>query len=74
MAVSAYPAEWQWSVKIHYVKSGPAEVDGNRLVLTSVPPGARFPVKVTVVAWQYGIPGSVQTAAPVEREFYIVRK
>ena len=41
---------------------------------TSVPPGARFPVKVTVVAWQYGIPGSVQTAAPVEREFYIVRK
>lgn len=56
------------------MKSGPAEVDGNRLVLTSVPPGARFPVKVTVVAWQYGIPGSVQTAAPVEREFYIVRK
>lgn len=37
MAVSAYPAEWQWSVKIPQMIS-------------------------------------VQTAAPVEREFYIVRK
>ena len=55
----------------YYVKEGPAEVDGNRLRLTPVPPRSQYPVKVTVVAWQYGLPGKVQTAEPVERSFYI---
>ena len=57
----------------YYVKEGPAEVDGNRLRLTPVPPRSKYPVKVTVVAWQYGLPGKVQTAEPVERSFYIFR-
>lgn len=57
----------------YYVKEGPAEVVGNRLVFTSIPPRSRFPLKVTVVAWQYGLAGRVQTAEPVERSFYIVR-
>ena len=57
----------------YYVKEGPAEVDGNRLRLTPIPPRSKFPVKVTVVAWQYGLPGKVQTAEPVERSFYIFR-
>lgn len=56
----------------YYVKAGPAEIIGNRLVFTRIPPRSKFPVKVTVVAWQYGILGSVQTAGPVVREFYIL--
>ena len=57
----------------YYVKEGPAEIVGNKLVFTSIPPRSRFPLKVTVVAWQYGLAGRVQTAEPVERSFYIVR-
>lgn len=57
----------------YYVKEGPAEVDGNRLRLTPIPPRSKYPVKVTVVAWQYGLQGKVQTAEPVERSFYIFR-
>ena len=58
----------------YYVKEGPAEVEsGHRLRLARIPPRAQFPVKVTVVAWQYGLPGKVQTAEPVERSFYIVK-
>lgn len=55
----------------YYVKEGPAEVSGNELRFTPIPPRSRFPIKVTVVAWQYGIAGKVQTAEPVERSFYI---
>ena len=58
----------------YYVKEGPAEVEGINLRLTRIPPRAKFPVKVTVVAWQYGLAGRVQTAEPVERSFYIVRE
>lgn len=54
----------------YYVKEGPAELQDNRLVFTKIPPRSKFPVKVTVVAWQYGIAGQVQTAEPVERSFY----
>lgn len=55
----------------YYVKEGPAEVEGDRLLLTRIPPRSRFPLKVTVVAWQYGVDGEVQTAEPVERSFYV---
>lgn len=54
----------------YYVKEGPAELQDNRLVFTKIPPRSKFPVKVTVVAWQYGIAGQVQTAEPVEHSFY----
>lgn len=57
----------------YYVKEGPAENVENKVVFTSIPPRAKFPVKVTVVAWQYGIAGEVQTAEPVERSFYITK-
>lgn len=57
----------------YYVKEGPAEIVDGRLVFTPVPPRSRFPLKVTVVAWQYGLPGRVQTAEPVERSFFLVR-
>ncbi|MDR1601154.1 MAG: hypothetical protein LBS42_01835, partial [Tannerella sp.] len=57
-----------------YVTEGPAEIIDSRLVLTAMPPRAKFPVKVTVTAWQYGIDGKVQTAEPVARSFYITAK
>src|SRR4051794_2258764 len=38
----------------YYVLAGPAELDGDTLKLTPIPPRARFPVEVTVVAWQWG--------------------
>lgn len=57
----------------YYVKEGPAEVEGNKLVFTKIPPRSKFPLKVTVVAWQYGLAGKVQTAEPVERSFFICR-
>ena len=60
----------------YYVKEGPAEIKGDQLVLTKIPPRAKFPVKVTVVAWQYGCSGEpkVQTAEAVEQSFYITAR
>jgi len=57
----------------YYVLEGPAEVDGATLKFTLIPPRARFPVKVSVVAWQHGLPGKVQTAVPVTREFFLTK-
>lgn len=54
-----------------YVREGPAVLgpDGRTLVFTPVPPRARRPVKITVVAWQWGRAAEpkVRSAAPVER-------
>lgn len=60
----------------YYVKEGSAEIKGDKLVLTKIPPRAKFPVKVTVVAWQYGRSGEpkVQTAEAVEQSFYITAR
>lgn len=58
----------------YYVREGPAEVslDGT-LTLTPIPPRAKYPIKVTVVATQWGrsIDPKLQTAAPVEKTFSI---
>ena len=58
-----------------YVESGPAVVEGDRLVLTRIPPRAAFPVRLTVAAWQWGRRSEppVQTAPIVRRSFAIVR-
>ena len=58
----------------YYIKEGPAEIEGDQIVFTPIPPRSKFPVKVTVVAWQYGVAGKVQTAEPVERSFYIKKE
>jgi hypothetical protein len=57
----------------YYVKEGPAEIKGKELIITKIPPRSKFPVKVNVVAWQYGrsIEPKIQSAEPVERTFYI---
>ncbi|WP_243348110.1 hypothetical protein [Parabacteroides sp. FAFU027] len=58
-----------------YVLEGPAEVDRNMLNLTPIPPMAKYPVKVTVVAWQYGssVEPKLKTAEPVIRSFYLMK-
>ncbi|MFD1818871.1 hypothetical protein SAMN04515674_11780 [Pseudarcicella hirudinis] len=55
----------------YYVKEGPAYIENERLIFTKIPPKAKFPIKVTVIAWQYGIAGKVQSAEPVEQCFEI---
>ena len=52
---------------------GPAEIEGNTLKLTPIPPRAKMPVKVTITAYQWGrsIEPLVQSAEPVERTFLI---
>lgn len=57
----------------YFVKEGPAVVEGNNLIITGIPPRSKFPVKVVVVAWQYGKTGEVNTAEPVEQTFYITK-
>jgi hypothetical protein len=62
-------------VPVHYyVREGPAEVDedGN-LTLTPIPPRAKFPISITVVAWQWGrsIDPLIQSAKPVEQTFLV---
>jgi hypothetical protein len=58
-----------------YVKEGPVMIKDNRLVFATVPPRTKYPVRVTVVAWQYGSAWepAVQTAEPVEQSFYIIK-
>jgi hypothetical protein len=64
------------NMPVHYfIESGPAEIDGDTLKLLPIPIGAKYPVKVTVVAWQWGrsMQPKVQTADPVIRTFEITR-
>lgn len=57
----------------YYVREGPAEIDGDILKFTKIPPRAKFPVKVTVVAWQYGrsMEPKLKSADPVERTLLV---
>lgn len=56
-----------------FVREGPAEVEGeNMLKLTAIPPRAKFPVKVSVVAWQFG-DKKFQSAEPVETSFLVTK-
>jgi hypothetical protein len=63
-------------VPVHfYVQEGPAELDGDTLKFTAIPPRTKFPVKVTVTAWQWGrsIEPKMKTAEPVARSFYLTK-
>jgi hypothetical protein len=58
-----------------YVLEGPAEIRGStELAFTPLPPRAQYPVKVTVVAWQWGRSADpkVKSAEPVERTFHLI--
>jgi hypothetical protein len=56
-----------------FVREGPAEVEGATLRITAIPSRAKFPVKVTIGAWQFGrlAEPKVQSAEPVFQEFLI---
>jgi hypothetical protein len=63
-------------LRVEYlVESGPAEVAADRrsLSINAIPPRAAFPVKVRVIAYQWGrsIAPLVQSAAPAEQTFLI---
>jgi hypothetical protein len=57
----------------YYVLEGPAEVNSGTLKFKPIPPRTKFPVKVTIVAWQHGLPGKVKTASTVTREFLLTK-
>ena len=58
----------------YFVVSGPAEVDGNKLRFTPLPPRAKLPARVIVTAYQMGRTKAplTQSAKPVEQTFLIV--
>lgn len=55
----------------YYVREGPAYVRDGVLHLTPLPPRAKLPVRITVVAWQLGRGSEpkLRAAEPVERTF-----
>jgi hypothetical protein len=57
----------------YYVMAGPAEVNGETLVFTKIPPRAKLPIEVTVLAWQWGRNSEpkLKSAVPVERTLCI---
>ncbi len=56
-----------------FVREGPAEIEGNKLKFTKLPPRSKFPVKVTVGAYQFGrlAEPKIQSAEPVFQELTI---
>ena len=58
-----------------YIQEGPAEIKNGKLVITKIPQRAKFPLKITVVAWQYGraIEPKIQSAEAVTQSFYLIK-
>ncbi len=58
-----------------FVSHGPATVEGDTLKFTPIPPGTKFPVEVSVTAWQWGRASEppVQAAKPVTRTFQLTK-
>jgi len=58
----------------YIVVHGPAYLCDNELIFTPVPAGARYPVDVEVIAYQYGTANApqVRSAQPVTRKFKII--
>ncbi len=54
-----------------FVRQGPCQLQGGQLLFSPLPPRTRWPVQVTVVAWQYGrmTAPAIQSAVPVEQTF-----
>lgn len=57
----------------YFVNYGPAVIRDQRVVFTPIPPRAKFPVAVSVTAWQWGraTDPPVRTAQPVTRTFHL---
>lgn len=63
---SGLPVGW-------YVESGPAVIEGDTLKISEIPSRAAFPLKIAVVAYQYGsaVEPLVQSAEPVKQVLLI---
>jgi pimeloyl-ACP methyl ester carboxylesterase len=59
----------------YYVSWGPAEIDGDTLKITDVPDRAKYPIEVSVTAYQWGSASDPKfaTAQPVTQVFHIVK-
>jgi alpha-glucosidase len=59
----------------YYVVSGPARVEGDSLRFAEIPVWGRYPIKITVVAYQWGrmVAPLYQSASPVMREFFLTK-
>jgi hypothetical protein len=56
----------------YYVVAGPAIIENNQLVFTKIPPRAKYPLAVTVAAWQWGNAKlGIKMAEIVKQTFYI---
>ena len=65
---SGMPVYW-------FVVSGPAIVNDSQLILTKIPPRSKFPVAITVAAWQWGrnTQPKVKTAEMVKQIFWVTK-
>ena len=59
----------------YYVLAGPAIIENGKIIFTKIPPSTKFPVKVTVVAYQWGRSKEpqIRTATNVEQFFYVTK-
>jgi hypothetical protein len=59
----------------YYVESGPAVVEGDVLKLVEVPERAKWPLHITVVAYQYGsaVEPQVKSAEPARQSIEVVK-
>lgn len=57
----------------YFVVSGPVKLEGDTLKFTAIPPRAKFPLRVTVAAFQWGRGANpkVQSAGPILRSFLV---
>jgi hypothetical protein len=56
-----------------YVIAGPAIIENGQLIFTKIPPKSKFPIQVTVAAWQWGkaTEPKIKMADIVKNTFYI---
>ena len=56
-----------------YVVAGPAIIEGNKLIFTKIPPKSKFPITVTVAAWQWGrsVEPKIKMAEIIKQNFSI---
>jgi hypothetical protein len=57
----------------YYVAYGPGEITGGKLKIRELPRAATFPIKMKIVAWQFGraVEPLVKTAVPAEQTIWI---
>ena len=58
-----------------YVVAGPAIIENGKIVFTKIPPRTKFPIEVTVAAWQWGRANEpkIKMAEIVKQKFNILK-